>query len=363
MKKIRILQVVSILDMGGIETMLINYIKNINKELFQVDFLVHRDEPGYYDGQVLAEGCHIYKAPRISPSALNSYKKWSTQFFKDHPYDIVHAHLDALSYFPLYGAQTQNVPVRIAHSHVNNYDIDLKYPMRKYFARKIPKAATDYAACSKTAGAFMFPYAKTVTTIINPVDIEKYKYHQDSRVDLRSYYQIQEDTMVIGHVGRFADAKNHPFMLDLAKRFSNTNSVFVFVGAGPLFESIQEKAKKMELDNVIFTGVRNDVYAFYSMFDAFILPSHYEGLGNVAVEAQVAGLPVFISDGVNKDVMLTPAVTQIPLVLDKWEDSIQQLTQKRYAYHENLDRFDINTATVELEQYYSTLIQDAWRTL
>lgn len=354
--KIRILQVVSIMNVGGIETMLMNYLRNIDRNLFEVDFLVHREDEGFFDKEIKTLGAQIYKAPSINPFKKGEYKSFMKEFFNNHHYDIVHSHLDALSYFPLMCAKNANIDVRVAHSHVNGFDKDAKYLLRRYYTTKIPKVATDYAACSESAGKFMFPNAENVKVILNPLDIEKFKYSEQSSHDLKQEFSLPENSKVVGHVGRFNKAKNHPFIVELAKL--NPELIFVCVGEGDDKPVIEKLCLDQEVDNIVFTGVRSDVYRFYSLFDIFILPSFYEGLGNVAIEAQCAGIPTIVSEHVSSDVDLTNLVDRFPLNLDMWSSAIQKhiSDSKELMIPQSLMKYDIKPALEDLESFYCKLV-------
>ena len=209
----RVLQVVTHMDRGGLETMLMNYYRHMNREKVQFDFLTHRQERAAYDDEIEALGGKIYRLPRLVPWS-KSYLAALDQFFDDHPeYKIVHVHQDCLSSVILKAAEKHGVPVRIAHSHNANQDKNLKYPIKLWYRRDIPRYATNLFACGKDAGDWMFgntPYQ----IINNAIDTAEYTYALTKRTEMRRQFGFADD-LVIGHVGRFNPQKNHPFLLSI----------------------------------------------------------------------------------------------------------------------------------------------------
>ena len=153
---IRVLHIVSYMGRGGLETMIMNYYRHIDRTKVQFDFLVHRDFTADYDNEILALGGNIYHVPMLNPFSP-SYFKALDSFFSEHHYDIVHSHLDCMSAYPLKIAEKHGVKTRIAHSHNSGQEHNLKYLVKEYAKRQIPRYATDLLACSKAAGKWMFP--------------------------------------------------------------------------------------------------------------------------------------------------------------------------------------------------------------
>lgn len=297
---IRVLHVVTDMRYGGLETMLMNYYRKIDRKRVQFDFLEHRQGRTDYDCEIEKLGGKIYRLPPLNPFGIH-YKHRLSIFFKEHPeYQIIHVHQDCLSSIILKVAKKYGVKVRIAHSHSNNQDKNLKYIIKMYYKRKIPKYATYLFACSEDAGRWMFGNAK-FSILHNAIDTSKYAYSVKKRKQMRSEFDIKEETLVIGHVGRFSYPKNHMYLLEVFKKISEErDAILLLVGDGHLRLEIENKINQLQLKNrVILTGVRNDVAELMQAMDAFILPSKYEGLGIVVIEAQAAGLPCIVSDKVS----------------------------------------------------------------
>lgn len=310
MNPIRVLHVVTYMGRGGLETMIMNYYRHMDRSKVQFDFLVHRDFRADYDDEIESLGGVIYRLPRLVPWSRR-YHAALNHFFSAHPeYRIVHVHQDCLSSVILKTAQRHGIPVRIAHSHSSSQDKNLKYLLKLFYMRQIPRYATQLFACGKEAGDWMFcgaPYR----IINNAVDAKKYVFSSDVRQQMRTQLGIKQDAFVVGHVGRFDAVKNHSFLLDVFAqlREQRDKTVLLLVGEGALRDDIEKKAIALGIaDSVIFTGVRKDVHHLMQAMDVFVFPSLYEGIPLTLIEAQAAGLPCLVSDGVPNECAKTDLV-------------------------------------------------------
>ena len=180
---IRVLQVATYMGRGGLESMIMNYYRHIDREKVQFDFLVHRQERAAFDDEIESLGGRIYRLPRLVPWS-KSYLSALNRFFEEHPeYKVVHVHQDCLSSVILKVAAQHNVPVRVAHSHSANQDKNLKYPVKLWCRRSIPRCATHLFACGKDAGDWMFGGA-SYQIINNAIDTTAYTYDTNKRVEL-----------------------------------------------------------------------------------------------------------------------------------------------------------------------------------
>lgn len=323
---IRVLQVLTNLDRGGMETMTMNFYRHIDRERVQFDFLLHRSKEGDYEEEARSLGANVYRVPRQNP--LNpGYWRALDSFFFEHPYKVVHAQLDCMSALPLAVAKRHGVPVRIAHSHNSRQDHDIKYPMKMVCKRFICREATDLFACGVDAGRWMFG-TDEFKVVRNAIDVDAYAFDAERRRRVRRELCVGDGALTIGHVGRFVSAKNHTFILDV---FVETlklrpDAVLVLVGDGELRAEMERKAEKLGIsDSVHFLGVRSDVAALMQAMDAFLMPSVYEGLPLVLVEAQAAGLPCVISDSIPSDCDLKGSrMVRLPLSASvvQWADAL-----------------------------------------
>lgn len=330
---IRVLHVVTHMNRGGLETMIMNYYRHIDRNKVQFDFLTHREGKKDYDDEIEKLGGKIFHLPSLNPFSKN-YLNQLNRFFEEHKeYKIVHSHLDCMSAYPLKVAKKYGVPVRIAHSHTTSQKKDLKYWVKMYSKRNIPKYATELFACSENAGRWMFG-KENFTVIKNAIDTKKYIYNKDIATAKRKELGVSE-RLVIGHVGSFNYPKNHEFLIDIFEEVlkMRKDAVLVLIGKGELERKIKEKVKKRNLeDSVLFLGIRGDVPELLQTMDVFVFPSLYEGLGIAAIEAQVSGIPCLISDRVPEECQVTSCVTVLPL---KKNASIWGKTIVKIASEEN----------------------------
>lgn len=359
MQPIRILHVVTYMGRGGLETMIMNYYRHIDRNKVQFDFLVHRDFEADYDAEIISMGGQIFRVPRLVPWS-STYHKALNAFFAEHPeYKIVHVHQDCLSSIILKEAKKQGVPVRIAHSHSSSQDKNIKYLVKLFYRRKIAKNATHLFACGQDAGKWMFRGA-SYTIVHNAIDAGLYSYSSVRRDRMRRELDIDANAFVVGHVGRFNTVKNHSFLLDVfAKvRERRSHSYLLLVGDGDLRKETEAKVANMGLSkSIIFTGVRSDVPDLMQAMDCFVFPSLYEGLPLTLIEAQAAGLPCVVSDGVPVECAKTDLVEHVSLHdgVETWADRIlAKVGFLRAATKEEiaLAGYDIEANALWLENYY-----------
>lgn len=304
---IRILHIVTYMGRGGLETMLMNYYRYMPRQEIQFDFLVHRTFTADYDEEILSMGGQIYRFPRLVPGSLR-YRHQLMTFLKAHPeYSIIHVHQDCLSSIALECAKQCHIPVRIAHSHISSQDKNWKYPVKYYYKQKIPFYATDFLACSRQAGEWMFR-GHAFSILPNAIDAGKYAYDPEIAKAVRNSLNIDEQTCVVGHIGRFHPQKNHAFLIEVFCEFLKLQpkSILLLVGDGEGRKAIQKKIDHLGIGSYIrMMGVRSDIPELLQAMDVFIFPSLYEGLGISLIEAQASGLPCLISDSIPEDCIIT----------------------------------------------------------
>ena len=364
---IRVLHVATQMHRAGLETMLMNYYRHIDRERIQFDFLVHREERYDYDDEILALGGRIYRIRPIHMADFAAYLKDLIVFFSAHQeYKIVHSHLDGLSAFPLGAAQYAGIPVRIAHSHNNGFERDGKLLLRSC-ARPLARwTATDFWGCSHEALVFMFGNSAHVANaafiLRNAIDVKKFDYSSSVRHAIRQELGISDHQFVVGHIGRFTYAKNHNFLLKIHRSLTDKkkDAVLILVGGGEYEAEIKEQIAQLGLQaSVRFSGVRDDVPAMLSAMDVLLMPSHYEGFGMVLLEAQAAGLPCVASDSISKEVNITRSIHFLSLSssADIWADTVLGCYGKRYDNAHMLYKsgYDIHDSARELLEKYEEL--------
>jgi len=360
---IRVLQCVNNMHRAGLETMLMNYYRNIDRTRVQFDFLTHRPFRSDYDDEIESLGGKVYYAPRLVPQNYPAYFSYMKAFFGEHPeYKIVHSHIDPMSYLPLLAAKRSDVPVRIAHSHSTGIDLDFKYPLKQYFRYKLNKVATHCFACGEEAGKFLFR-GRAFTMIPNAVDAAQFYYDETVRTRKREELGIAQQ-LVVGHVGRMTYPKNHPFLLrvfaELLKK--KPDARLLLVGTGEKEQELKKKVTELGIDSaVLFLGNRSDVNELYQAMDIFVLPSHFEGIPLVGIEAQFAGLPCLFSEGVPKEVCFGESCRFRSLSdpMPNWVRDILELTSEsdRNGVVE-YTAYDIKAAAGELQKHYEALMYE-----
>ena len=344
---------------AGLETVIMNYYRNIDRTRLQFDFLTHRTSRSDYDDEIEALGGKIYHAPRLYPQNYPAYFRYMDNFFREYPeYKIIHSHIDAMSYLPLLAAKKAGVPVRIAHSHSTGIDLDFKYPLKQYFRLRLNSVATNRFACGKDAGEFLFQ-SRDFTVIPNAVNPLDFQFSDDIREKKRKELGIS-DRFVIGHVGRMSYPKNHDFLLSLFSKVleKRQDALLLLVGTGEKEKQLKEKAISLGIaSSVRFLGNRSDVNELYQAMDVFVLPSLFEGIPVVGIEAQFAGLPCLFSDRVPSEASFSKICRfqKLSEPLWVWADDILSLAE--YDRNRNVQdtSYDIKTQSANLQSCYEEL--------
>lgn len=342
--------------------MIMNYYRNIDREKIQFDFLTHRPERSDYDDEIESMGGKMYYAPRLYPQNYPLYFRWMEDFFREHvEYRIVHSHIDAMSFLPLLAAKRSNVPVRIAHSHSTSIDKDFKYILKQFYRLKLNSAATHRFACGEAAGKFLFR-GKPFQIIPNAVDARRFWFDGSLREKKRRELGLG-NKFTVGHVGRFCYPKNHRFLIDIFRELWKNcpDSVLLLAGVGEKESEIKNYVSESGLqESVRFLGNRSDVNELYQAMDVFVLPSLFEGVPMVGLEAQFSDLPCFFSDRVPTEVQFNKDVQFISLdeSAGQWADIILKSKGKKRTHNRQdilKSRFDIKVAYKILEQQYEKL--------
>lgn len=340
---IRVLHVVGNMGIGGIETLIMNIYRNIDRDKVQFDFLIHNPTEGEYADEIRKLGGHIYRMPVLRDKTHTyywryfEYKQALKKFFSKHQeIKVLHGHMTntASIYMPI-AMKYGNVKCCIAHSHQTEATPGLSGVVTNILQRHLEKIATDYFACSEEAAKWIYSIEIVengkVKIIHNGTDVEK--YHFDSVEHEKIKNQMgHSGKIVFGNVARFKKQKNHEFLIDIFAEIHkmNQNTVLILVGQGELEENMKEKVAKLGLDDCVeFLGARNDVPTLLKDFDVFLLPSLFEGLPLVGIEAQAAGLPMITSNTVTLEADVTGNVTFLPLELsaEEWAKKILEVNE------------------------------------
>lgn len=362
MEPIRVLQVVTIMNRGGLETMLMNYYRKIDRSQIQFDFLTHRQERGDYDDEIEALGGKIYRLSSIRPGNYKKYFKELDNFFKYNKYNIVHSHINENSAFVLRAAKKVNIPCRISHNHVAGLRFDYKYPFRKYARYHLKNNINKYFACSEEAAKWLYGKdifnKERVYLLKNAIDLDNFSYSIEKRNKLKDKMGLQ-GKFIIGHVGRFNKSKNHDFLVEIFSDIykKNNNAILLLVGQGELMNRIQKKVFDLGLgESVIFMGLQEDVANIMNIMDVFVFPSYFEALPVVLVEAQANGLTCIVSNGIPREANISGDMQFIDLNQDKqiWVENILNCSTERKNNRNNLcsSGYDINENVIWLTNFY-----------
>jgi glycosyltransferase EpsF len=308
MRIIKVLHILPEINGGGIERFLLNYYSEMDKNIICFDFVKHVKMKGILEDDFIKLGSRIYYVPSKKSNLFN-YGYGIYKIIKSDNYDIVHVHQNFHSWPPLLLAKFLRVKTRISHSHNFIFkESALKKGVNKINRFFIKKTATDFFACTKEAALWLYGQklidSNEINIIKNAIEIDDFIFNKDIRDKKRIELEIK-DKICLGHVGRFFKQKNHNFLIDIFNEVHklNKNTILILAGNGDLFEDVKKKVNVLKLNNCIrFLGVRKDVNELYQTMDLFVLPSIFEGLGIVAIEAQASGLKCFVSDILPKDV-------------------------------------------------------------
>lgn len=360
----RVLHVVSVMDMGGMENYIMNLYRKIDRTELQFDFLVHHGRRGVFEDEIEALGGHVYHTTLMDDFNLIRYLRKLDELFRSTQYRIVHGHLGSTAFFYLGAAERHGVPARILHSHCPGHPNTIKGYIKHILFHFSPIHANVRLACSTPAGEYQFRKAP-FEVVPNGIDVERFRFSEQSRREVRSELDL-EGRFVVGHVGRFYYEKNHPYLLRIfrALRERVPDAVLLLLGDGALLEQTKAQARSMGLeDSVRFMGVIRDCAPYYQAMDAFVLPSIYEALPLTGIEAQCAGLPCLFSEGVSAEVRLDAQAEFLPIGpedVQLWANRLAELRERQVDRNRPLpgaERFDAGANARRMVARYEAL----WR--
>lgn len=370
-KQIRVAHIIGKWLGGGVESVVMNYYRNIDRDKVQFDFICDDDSTKIPYEEIESLGGKVILIPPYQK--VFKYHKRLKQVLKDGNYKIVHSHINTLSVFSLYAAKCAKVPIRIAHSHSTTNKVEKKKNIIKVILRPFVKLfANEYMCCSELAGRWLFGNKKydsgKVYLLNNAIDLNKFKYDENARKSIRSELDIQDNTLVVGHAGRFVEQKNHSYLIDIFNEIHkfNDNTKLLLLGDGPLLSKMKDKVHSLSLDeNVVFLGSRQDAYRYYSAMDIFVFPSLYEGLGLVGVEAQATGLYCLVANNLPNEVAVTNNIKFLSITAEpkNWASiALEKLNDNNIdrinAYKNIVDtKFNIENEACKLVKYYNNFIE------
>jgi glycosyltransferase involved in cell wall biosynthesis len=374
-RRIRVLHIVGGMGRGGVETWLLHVLRHINRERFQMDFMVHTAEPCPYDDEVRALGSRIL--PCLRPERPWHYAKNFRRILAAYgPYDIVHSHVHHYSGYTLRLAQHAGVPIRIAHSHNDAPPQDISPSPLRWVYLTIAKhwircfATIGLAASGKAAEALFgrqWQRSSFCRLLYYGIDLAPFRSRADPSI--RAALQLCPDAFVIVHVGRFDEQKNHGFLLEIFRSVADADSRsrLVLIGDGHLRPAVEQRAAEMGItERVVFAGLRADVpRVLLGVANVFVMPSLHEGLPLAGLEAQAAGLPCVFADSITAELDVVPQLVTRLRLSDSSSDWARVLLAKRdqappVKQDEALEvmqasPFDILRSAAELARLYQTI--------
>ncbi|WAM33634.1 glycosyltransferase family 1 protein [Caldicellulosiruptor morganii] len=372
-KPLRVLHVVGGMDRGGAETMIMNFYRKIDRTKIQFDFLCMKRGEHHYDEEIRSLGGRIIHIdPPKSVGIIKHIYDMMRVMRKYGPFIAIHAHTQFHSGIVAFAAFLAGIRKRICHSHTTS-DMSTNNILRRLYFRimrvLIRIFATKMLACSNEAGAFLFGTSSmksgNVFIFQNAIDLSKYELlSEKNAIELKHLLNLPIESIILGHVGRFSQPKNHKFLVQLMKyvKANSLNIFLVLVGDGELRRDIENIVKVEELNEYIkFLGIREDIPELMNMFDVFIMPSLYEGLPVVLVEAQAAGTPCIVSDRISREVdfgLNLIEFVSLDAPVEEWVDKIvkragtklKNFSKIREAYKKR--KFDVDEVVKEIEKIY-----------
>lgn len=364
----KILQIGMTRNVGGLETYLMNQFRKLDRARIVYDFVnITGEYQIAFADEIEQAGSKIFAIPSRHKNPLQHYLEWLKLLRKIRgQYDAIILNANSLSYvFPIFAAKFFGIPRRIFHSHNSGDELEmgiLRKILVKFNQLLLDSSVTDRFACSEKAGRWMFG-EKKFHVIRNAIDARKLRFDSTVRDQVRKDLKIDRN-FVLAHVGRFTFQKNHEFLIDIFARVAEKMPEAILlligdaVGDSRFLDATRDKVEHLNLkDRVKFLGLRHDVDKLMQAFDCFILPSRFEGLPMVGIEAQAAGLPCIFSDTITRELEITKNLVQyVPLdSVDKWRIAIENA--RKLPRRDTLDEiskagYDISTEILKLERMF-----------
>lgn len=357
----RIAQVIGWMNGGGVEAVVMNYYRHIDRDRFQFDFILNQGSTHPPTEEIESLGGRVFEVP--GPKRALAFHRSLSNLFREQNWRIVHSHINTLSSISLHAAKSAGVPIRIAHAHSTTEP----QPSFRRYAKLMLRpllgiSATHRLACGRLSGDWMFKGAP-YDLLHNAVELERFRFDCDKRAGIRDGLGISPDTFVLGHIGRLVPQKNQVYLLRFFSELlkERPNSILLIIGSGYLEQELVELARSLGVhESIRFLSQVDETGPYYSAFDVFALPSLYEGMPVVAVEAQEAGLPCLLSDEVSTEAVLSPSCVRLPLSrgMREWVDGCLGIAagDRTEPDCETFEPYDIQHEAHKLEDYYEAVL-------
>ena len=351
----RVLEIMGSLHRGGAETMIMNYYRAFDKDICQMDFVVHMEKEDDFRQEAESMGARIFLLPRPGDVGALKYISALKKLIKEKgPFDAVHIHTNYQAFMGVIAAKLAGVKNVVVHSHTTSFKKHRLVVNRLFFFL----GNVVRVACGKKAGDAFFGKDSYIV-VSNAMDVSKFMYVDDNHV--------KNEKVVIGHIGRFVTPKNHAFIIELAKKLKqmNVDVVFKLFGDGELKEEMVRTVERNSLQDVVeFMGITNDTVAAYKSFDLFVLPSLFEGVPLTLIEAQLSGLVCLASDKVAEESNLDQGnLCFLPLDVELWAERIQtlikdsRLSKSSITVNEKINEYDVRIQCKKLLSVYEGILK------
>lgn len=341
---VRVLHYIGLLEYGGSQSFVMEIYRKIDRETLQFDFVTFPNQKVDFYDEIISLGGRVYESPQYNGKNHFEFVKWWKTFFMQHQgYRVFHCHVRSVATICISIAHKYGC-YAIAHSHSTSNGSGVASVIKNIMQFPVRFQADYMFACSDDAGKWMF--GKQATTknnfevIYNAIDAERFGYNPQKRLEIRKELNIS-DKFVIGHVGRFTEPKNHMFLLEVFSEVlkSRDDACLVLIGDGEKRLEIERKINELGInDSVILVGSKSNTCDYYQAMDVFVFPSLWEGLGIVAIEAQVSGLHCVVSERIPREVDIGSnliCIIELAKGASKWKDAIIS-----YADVERVSRID-----------------------
>ncbi|WP_165253809.1 glycosyltransferase family 1 protein [Adlercreutzia sp. ZJ304] len=364
----RILHAIGSLNIGGSQAFVMNLYRNIDRSRVQFDFVIEHPGELCYRDEIESLGGRVFELQSFRGTNLVAYRRQWRELLDEHPeWRVLHSHVRSTASLYLPIAKRRGIET-IIHSHSTAEAPGFSGAIKRIFELPLRRQADFYFACSNKAGEFLYgkrlAASDKLIVIANAIDVERFRFSSQVCTDVRNELCIPGNAFVVGHVGRFVEQKNHPFIIDVFCEILMLipSAKLVLAGDGPLFDSVKQLATERGIeDSVLFLGTRLDVNRLYQVMDVFLFPSLNEGLGISLVEAQASGLPCVYSKNIPRDVRVVAPLCQSLSLNDCpriWAEACcTTCTEDRFSSADKVIEagFDLRSTTLMLQDFYYRL--------
>ncbi|WP_270166532.1 glycosyltransferase [Paenibacillus sp. SYP-B4298] len=365
----KVLIVTFSMGIGGLENIIMGYFRNIDRNKFHIDFLINKNfEESDYIKEIKLSGSNVYYIDTPGKMGPFKYVDELTNIISNNgPYIAVHSNTEYHGGLVCLAAKRAGVANRICHSHTTNVSRKYNQLLMPVYRTLIKMFATKKLACGVEAGNFLFK--NNFQILPNAIEVDKYLNVESNNLEkLRDSLEIDKNSTLIGHVGRFSVEKNHVFLIELMVELLkiSANIYLILIGDGQLRSEIEQYAKKKKVyQNIKFVGFRNNVNEYLHIMDLILLPSFYEGLPVSIIEGQACGVKCLVSSKVSREVDLNLNLVKFLSINDKKEWIDQIIVAQKIVVEKELIKktfteklYDIKSSVKMLESIYAKKSQE-----